>query len=85
MPRAENGDYLPDPDAEGAHTTLGEREGSNGESYGQGASFDEDGNFTGRTDLTDHGRPSNHSNPHFHPATGPNSVGKAQEIKKDDQ
>jgi uncharacterized protein RhaS with RHS repeats len=81
LPRDESGNYLPDADADGSHTTLGVRQGSNGETYTQGATFDQDGNFTGRTDVTDHGRPSNHSSPHVHPATGPNSVGKAEEIK----
>ena len=67
------GDYLPDPDATGAHSTRGTRVGSDGEPYTQGATFDEDGNFVGRTDVTDHGR-ADHPNPHFHPATGPNSA-----------
>jgi hypothetical protein len=66
-------DYLPDPAAAGyPHTTLGIRQGSRGP-YGQGATF-ENGKFQGRTDLTDHGR-GDHPNPHFHPATGPNSAG----------
>jgi RHS repeat-associated protein len=80
LPRDESGNYLPDPEATGPHTTLGTRPGRQGE-YTQGATFDEDGNFEGRTDVTDHGRPSNHESPHFHPATGPNSVGSGQKIE----
>lgn len=44
-------------------------------SYTQGATFDKDGKFKGRTDVTDHGR-GDHANPHWHPAKGPNSVEK---------
>ena len=64
--------YLPDPTAEGAHTTLGVRQGDNG-NYTQGATFDAKGEFKGRTDVTDHGR-ADHPSPHYHPAVGPNSV-----------
>lgn len=70
--------YLPLPGAEGAHTTLGTRTGRNG-SYTQGATFGEKGNFLGRTDVTNHGR-GDHTNPHWHPALGPNSVGSAQPL-----
>ena len=84
LPRAPNGDYLPDLAAQGnPHSTTGTRMGSDGQPYRQGATFDKDGKFVGRTDVTDHGRPSNHSNPHFHPATSPNSVGPAQPIPED--
>jgi RHS repeat-associated protein len=68
--------YLPLPEAVGPHTTLGMREGRNGD-YTQGATFDSAGKFTGRTDVTNHGR-ADHTSPHWHPATGPNSVGNAQ-------
>lgn len=71
-PRTSN--YLPDPDALGyPHTTLGTRQGRKGP-YTQGATFDKDGNFLGRTDVTNHGRPNEHTNPHWHPAKGPNST-----------
>ena len=60
-------------------TTLGTRTGKDGEPYTQGATFDENGEFKGRTDVTDHGR-NDHTDPHFHPATGPGSVGPAQPI-----
>lgn len=67
------GNYLPDEAAEGSpHTTLGDRDSARG-SYRQGATFDQDGNFRGRTDHTDHGR-GDHPNPHYHPATGPNGT-----------
>jgi RHS repeat-associated protein len=69
-----NGNYLPDPAAEGTdHTTLGKRKGSSGNLYTQGATFDKDGEFKGRTDVTNHER-MDHPKPHFHPAIGPNSV-----------
>ncbi len=56
-PRDKNtGDYLPDSAAEGsAHTTIGSRESDRGP-YTQGATFDQEGKFRGRTDVTDHGR-----------------------------
>lgn len=64
-PREEgSGNYKPDPQAEGPHTTLGTREGTDGRPYTQGAIFDGNGNFTGRTDVSDHGSPWLHVNPH---------------------
>jgi hypothetical protein len=49
-------DYLPDPLAEGSpHTTLGTRQGKY-EDYTQGATFNGQGKFEGRTDVTNHGR-----------------------------
>jgi hypothetical protein len=80
LPRAPNGDYLPDPDADGPHSTIGTRTGSDGNVYRQGATFNDDGEFLGRTDVTDHGRPDIHTDPHFHPATSPNGVGSARPI-----
>lgn len=65
-PRDKNNDYnyIPDPGAEGhAHTTLGTQSGRF-EEYLQGATFDDNGEFTWRTDCTDHGRPKDHVNPH---------------------
>ncbi|MBI4603881.1 MAG: hypothetical protein HY721_18145 [Planctomycetes bacterium] len=79
LPRDGAGNYLPDPEATGAHSTLGTRIGQDGKPYPQGATFDENGNFVGRTDVTNHGR-ADHPNPHFHPATGPASVGPPQPI-----
>jgi len=68
------GNYLTDPAAEGTpHTTLGTKESRRVGSYIQGATFNEKREFEGRTDVTDHGR-HDHPNPHFHPATGPNSA-----------
>jgi len=69
-------DYLPLPDAVGPHTTLGTRSGRSG-TYTQGATFDANGRFLGRTDVTNHGR-RDHVSPHFHPALGPNSVDNPQ-------
>lgn len=65
-------DYLPDPNAIGPHTTLGEKTGRKN-TYLQGATFDENGKFEGRTDVTDHGR-GDHQNPHYHPAKSPNGT-----------
>jgi hypothetical protein len=81
LPRDESGNYLPDPQARGAHTVLGKRKGQNGETYTQGATFDDAGNFTGRTDVTSHPPRTDHPNPHFHPATSPNSTGNYEPIK----
>jgi RHS repeat-associated protein len=59
--------YVPSAEAEGRpHTTLGARRGSDGKDYTQGATFGNDGKYLGRTDVTDHSRPSEHPNPHFH-------------------
>ena len=71
--RADNSNFIRDPQAQGPHTTLGIRKGRKG-SYTQGATFDKHGNFRGITDVTDHGRPSNHGSPHWHHALGPNSI-----------
>jgi RHS repeat-associated protein len=81
LPRASNGDYLPHPDATGPHTVIGTRLRPTGPEppYTQGATFDGNGKFQGRTDVTDHGR-GDHTNPHFHPATSPNSVGPGKAI-----
>ena len=73
LPRDAAGNYVPHPDAQGAHSTTGTRIGSDGKPYRQGATFDSNGRFTGRTDVSNHGR-GDHVNPHFHPATGPASV-----------
>ena len=71
---AKTGNYLPDLDAQGPHTTLGTRTSKGtGKKYTQGATFDKDGNFVGRIDVTNHRR-KDHPNPHWHPAIGPNRV-----------
>jgi len=73
LPRdPKTGNFLPDPKAQGAHTTLGVREGRKS-SYTQGATFDASGKFKGVTDVTDHGR-KDHPAPHFHPATSENGI-----------
>jgi len=84
LPRDKAGNYLPHPEAQGAHTVVGTRVGTDGVPYTQGATFDADGKFVGRTDVTDHGR-GDHADPHFHPAESPNSVkpGPGQPIQKE--
>jgi RHS repeat-associated protein len=82
LPRDKAGNYTPHPNAQGPHSTIGTRVGKDGVPYRQGATFDEKGNFKGRTDVTDHGR-GDHTDPHFHPATGPASVGPAEPIPND--
>ena len=77
LPRGPGGDYLSQPGAVGPHSTFGTRLGSDGIFYRQGATFDGNGIFRGRTDVTDHGSPQRpgHVSPHHHPATGPASTG----------
>jgi RHS repeat-associated protein len=67
--------YAPDPEAEGPHSTFGPHIGSDGQPYQQGATFGANGEFQGRTDVTDHGRPDvpGHTIPHHHP--GPTGIG----------
>jgi RHS repeat-associated protein len=70
LPGRGQGEYpvSPDPAAgNSAHTVLGIKKGENGQYYVQGFYFDKDGKFIGRWDISDHGRPSNHEDPHFHP------------------
>lgn len=71
--------YVADPAAEGSsHTTIGVRTGRRSGNYLQGATFDENGEFQGRTDVSDHGRPKDHPHvPHWHPAKSPNGTGPA--------
>ena len=47
------------------HTQLGTKSGRRG-SYTQAREFDAAGNPVRDIDFTDHGRPSNHPNPHQH-------------------
>jgi hypothetical protein len=56
LPRAANGDYLPDPAAIGPHTRLGVATSRKVGLNRQGATFDGNGRFLGRTDVTSHGR-----------------------------
>ena len=80
LPRMENGDFLPDPKAgNNPHSVLGERPSSSVDHkpYRQGATFGYNKEFLGRTDVSDHGRPSDHPNPHFHPAISANRVDDA--------
>jgi hypothetical protein len=68
---------LPDPNAQGPHTVLGGKVGSDGSVYRQSATFPEatwpkakgqDVPWS-RVDWADHGSPWNHPNPHQHEFT----------------
>ena len=63
LPKDKDGNKIPDTDA--PHTQLGTKEGSKGK-YPQAREFDAEGNPVKDIDFTDHGRPSNHPNPHQH-------------------
>jgi RHS repeat-associated protein len=63
LPRTESGEPVPEPDAEGPHTQLGQKTGRQGK-YNQGREFDQDGKPKRDIDFTDHGRPNTH--PHQH-------------------
>ena len=65
LPRDTHGNPVPDAEAEGAHTQLGQKEGRNGK-YDQAREFDSKGKPVKDIDFTDHGRPQNHPNPHQH-------------------
>ncbi len=73
LPRDPNGNPVRDPEAEGAHTQLGQKEGRRGK-YDQGREWDANGRPVKDIDFTDHGRPQNHTNPHEHPYL-PNPTG----------
>ncbi len=67
--------YLPLGAAQGRpHTVLGHNQSRNAGTYTQGAQFGSGNQFEGRWDITNHGRPQNHTSPHFHRATGSNST-----------
>lgn len=65
LPRDPYGNPVPDPEAEGPYTQLGQKDGRNG-SYDQAREFDANGRPVRDIDFTDHGRPNNHPNPHQH-------------------
>lgn len=65
LPRKDNGEPAPDPEATGPHTQVGTRQGRDGE-YRQAREFDGDGKPVKDIDFTDHGRPETHTNPHQH-------------------
>lgn len=65
LPRDRGGEPTPDSDADGPYTQLGRKEGGKG-SYPQAREFDSDGKPVKDIDFTDHGRPSQHPNPHQH-------------------
>jgi RHS repeat-associated protein len=81
LPRKPNGEPMPDPEATGPHTQLGSNEGRNG-SYNQAREFDANGNPVRDVDFTDHGRPSNHPNPHQHKYQENATGGTLQRSKK---
>lgn len=66
LPRDRNGNPVRDPEAEGAYTQLGQKEGRCGK-YDQGREWDASGRPVKDIDFTDQGRPKNHTNPHEHP------------------
>jgi RHS repeat-associated protein len=66
LPRGENGEPVPDEDANGPHTQLGTKDGRNGK-YPQAREFDKDGKPVKDIDFTDHGGREGHPNPHQHP------------------
>jgi RHS repeat-associated protein len=72
IPRGPHGERIPDPDAGGPHTRIGQKDGSKGR-YPVGSEFDENGNWVGDIHHTTHGR-SDHTNPHYHRAI-PNPTG----------
>ena len=65
LPRDENGNPTPEPDAEGPHSQLGQKDGRNGK-YDQAREFDGNGKPVRDMDFTDHGRPKDHPKPHQH-------------------
>lgn len=66
LPREKKtGNPLPETDA--PHTQLGKRTSrTRGETYRQAREFGEGGKHIRDVDFTDHGRPSDHPNPHQH-------------------
>lgn len=65
LPRNKDGRPIPDLEAEGPYTQLGQRQGRRGK-YDQAREFDASGKPVRDIDFTDHGRPGNHTNPHQH-------------------
>jgi hypothetical protein len=73
LPRDKHGNPVADPEAEGPHSQLGQKDGRNGK-YDQAREFDANGKPVRDIDFTDHGRPGSHPNPHQHDYL-PNSTG----------
>ena len=65
LPRDKHGNPIPDAEAEGPHSQLGQTDGRNGK-YDQAREFDANGKPVRDIDFTDHGRPRQHANPHQH-------------------
>ncbi|HVQ17092.1 MAG TPA: Ig-like domain repeat protein, partial [Vicinamibacterales bacterium] len=72
LPRDKHGNPIPDPEAEGAYSQLGQAEGRRVGKYDQAREFDADGKPVRDIDFTDHGR--GHPNPHQH-RYNPNPTG----------
>ena len=81
LPRDKHGNPIPDPEAKGPHTQLGQKDGRNGR-YDQAREFDANGKPVRDIDFTDHGRPRNHSNPHQHDYI-PNPTGGTDQRSKE--
>ncbi|MGV7208243.1 hypothetical protein ACLB1G_10360 [Oxalobacteraceae bacterium A2-2] len=87
LPRDANGAPLRDPEAEGAYSQLGQKDGRYGK-YDQARVWDTDGRPIKDIDFTDHGRPGSHTNPHEHryvpnPTGGTAQHGPAQPLRKE--
>jgi hypothetical protein len=65
LPRDKGGNPMPEPNAEGPHTQLGQKEGRKGR-YDVAREFNAKGKPIRDIDFTDHGRPKDHPNPHQH-------------------
>jgi RHS repeat-associated protein len=86
LPRDQDGNPIPDPEAEGPYTQLGTKTGRK-DTYPQAREFDADGNPVRDIDFTNHGRPNvpGHTNPHEHiylqnPTGGTPQRGPAQPL-----
>lgn len=73
LPRDANGNPVGEPNAAGAHSQLGQKDGRKGK-YDQAREFDAKGKPVRDIDFTDHGRPKTHPNPHQHQYV-PNTTG----------
>jgi len=82
--RDNNGEPLPDPEAKGTpHTQLGTKTGRK-ETYKQAREFDSSNKPVRDIDFTDHGRPTNHTNPHQHKYRDNSTGGTKKRDKKNE-
>ncbi len=72
LPKGKSGEPIADPNAQGPHTVIGTRTNpkESPAPYRQGVSYGPEGKPIGRTDVSNHGRPGDHSPVHFHPWNG---------------